>query len=50
MIYKDILRRWRDEDRSAGIHLLQADKKQVIFAKISAEVTGLYEARMSAEE
>jgi len=32
MICKDILFRQGDGDRSAGIHLLQADKKRVIFA------------------
>lgn len=30
-----------DGDRSVGIHLLQADKKRVIFAKISVEVIDL---------
>lgn len=41
MIYKDILLSQGDGDRSAGIHLLQADKKRVIFTEICAEVTGL---------
>lgn len=35
MIYKDILFFLSDRDRSAGIHLLQADKKRVILARIS---------------